>query len=60
VPPTAFGRRLGHAARLVISSRAGSPLAERLAQSTGKHFLVLDPLQRLPWYQEPVPPGTAT
>jgi uncharacterized protein (DUF58 family) len=60
VPPTAFGRRLGHAARLVISSRAGSPLAERLAQSTGKHFLVLDPLQRLPWYQEPVSPRTAT
>jgi len=51
--PAAFGRRLGRAARVVISSHSASPLPDQLGRSTGKHFLDLDPHQRLPWYQEP-------
>ncbi len=41
------------AARVLISSRANSPIAAALGRAAGKPFVLLDPFQRLPWYQPP-------
>jgi uncharacterized protein (DUF58 family) len=49
----AFSRSLAGAARVFVSSRPGSPLAEALIRSTGRPFVVLDPTARLLWYQPP-------
>lgn len=51
--PTAFGRGLGRAARVVVSSRPGAPLAAALTRSTGRPFVAMDPTAVLPWYQPP-------
>jgi len=51
--PSRFGRSLGRAARLVVSSRPNSPFVAALSRATGKAFIPLDPLQPLPWHQPP-------
>lgn len=55
LPPRAFGRWLGRATRIVVSSRAGSPYAAALTHSTGRAFVALSPLDRPRWYH---PPGS--
>ena len=52
IAPSAFGRALLRAARVVVSSRPNSPLAAELARSTGKPFFAVDPSLKLPWYRE--------
>jgi uncharacterized protein (DUF58 family) len=52
--PAAFGRPLGQAARLLVSSRPRSPLAAALARTTGRPFIPLDTASWLPWYTPPV------
>lgn len=51
--PNTFGRSVARAARVVVSSRANTPLADALARAAGKPFIALDPSQRLPWYLPP-------
>src|SRR6185312_2211555 len=51
--PSRFGRSLGRAARIVVSSRPNSPYAAALSRATGKAFIALDPSQRFPWHQPP-------
>lgn len=48
--PPGFGR--GQTVRLVVSSRAGSPLAAALSAG-GRPVAVLGPDARMPWYQPP-------
>jgi uncharacterized protein (DUF58 family) len=48
-----FNRSLARMARLVVSSRANSPYAGVLAQTTGRPFVAVAPTDRLPWYQAP-------
>lgn len=48
-----IGRLATRAARVVVSSRPNSSLAELLSQQVGKPFVALDPSQRLPWYRKP-------
>jgi len=50
-----FARWALRAARVIVSSRANTPLADSLARELGKPFIAMDPNQRLPWYQPPVP-----
>jgi uncharacterized protein (DUF58 family) len=52
-PPEAFHRHLASGARVVVSSRANTPLAAALSRSTGKSFFPVSPADRLPWYQPP-------
>lgn len=54
IGPAAFGRSVAGAARLVVSSRPGCPLATTLTRRLGRPFVALDPAQRLPWYQPPL------
>jgi uncharacterized protein (DUF58 family) len=49
--PQAFDRALARAVRVLVSSRPASPYAETLAQSTGRSFLAVSPLDGVPWYQ---------
>jgi uncharacterized protein (DUF58 family) len=56
IAPSSFGRSTAKSARVVVSSRSGSPLAARLGHLLGKPFLAMDASQRLPWYQ---PPGVS-
>ena len=49
-----FTRHLARGARLVVSSRANSPLAAALEHSTGKPFVTVCPSDRPLWYQPPV------
>lgn len=53
VTPAAFDRSLAQATRVIVSSRAAGPLAAALAQATGRPFVAIDPMMRLPWYQPP-------
>ena len=55
IPRESFGRSLARSARLVVSSRSGSPYAIVLARSTGKPFMSLSPGDQIPWYQPPQP-----
>ncbi|MFO0805204.1 MAG: DUF58 domain-containing protein [Gemmataceae bacterium] len=48
-----IGWMAARAARVVVSSRANSPLADELAAKLGKPFARLDPRQPLPWYRPP-------
>jgi len=50
-----YTRTLVKAARIVVSSRPGSQLAASLSRATGRAFIALDPIMRLPWY---LPPDT--
>lgn len=49
----AFRRKLGTAARVLVSSRARSPYAALLARATGKPFVTVCPADRPAWYQPP-------
>jgi hypothetical protein len=53
IGPSAFGRSVATAARVLVSSRPDSPFAAALAGASGKPFVALDPSQSLPWYQPP-------
>jgi uncharacterized protein (DUF58 family) len=55
--PRQFGRSVLRAARVLVSSRANSPLHRDLAQIIGKPFVAIDPSQRLPWYEPPRRPA---
>jgi uncharacterized protein (DUF58 family) len=48
-----LGRMAARAARVVVSPRANSPLADELAASLGRPFARLDPQRPLPWYRPP-------
>jgi uncharacterized protein (DUF58 family) len=49
----AFDHSLAHSVRVVVSSRRNSPLATALSRATGRHFVVISPMDHLPWYQPP-------
>ncbi len=51
--PSAFDRSLAGAARVLISSREHSPLADALLRTTGRPFVFIGPAERLHWYQPP-------
>lgn len=59
IQPTAaiFPRTTTRSARLVVSSRPETPLADSLARELGKPFATLDPSQVLSWYRPPFAPG---
>lgn len=48
-----FARRLGGAARVLVSSRPRSPFAAALARATGRPFVCVCPADRPAWYQPP-------
>jgi uncharacterized protein (DUF58 family) len=62
IQPTAaiLPRGASRSARLIVSSRPGTPLADSLARELGKPFATLDPSQPLTWYRPPGEPGGDT
>ncbi len=55
-----FNRSLQRAACVVVSSRRKSPYAAALTRSTGRPFMTLSAVDRLPWYQPPLTKGQKT
>ncbi len=57
LPALVFRHRLARGARILVSSRSGSPYAVALSRATGRTFFPVSPGDRIPWYQ---PPGATT
>lgn len=55
VPPRLddFDHSIRHGARVVVSSRPATPLADELARIAGRPFVALDARTHYPWYQPP-------
>jgi uncharacterized protein (DUF58 family) len=50
----AFDRSVWRSARVLVTPRPNSPLADELAHSVGRPFVVITPRSPLPWYQPPL------
>jgi uncharacterized protein (DUF58 family) len=57
VPARALRKRSNRCARVLVSSRPGSPFTAELRERTGLPFLTLDPARPIAWYTPPQRPA---